>query len=109
LLPRNDVIGTQRRLLHVTDLRFEQGRGCGGQEIPPLVFQVTEGLVEGGGWQAKPPTCVSSEGGGDGGCESPPSLKLRGLYCAPTFQADSRWNGCQFHVDSMDSIWNLFG
>ena len=32
-----------------------------------------------------------------------------GLYCAPTFQADSRWNGCQFHVDSMDSIWNLFG
>jgi len=32
-----------------------------------------------------------------------------GLYCAPTFQADSRWNGCQFHVDSIHSIWNLFG
>ena len=34
---------------------------------------------------------------------------LWGLYCAPTFQADSRWNGCQFHVDSIHSIWNLFG
>jgi len=34
---------------------------------------------------------------------------FRGLYCAPTFQADSRWNGCQFHVDSIHSIWNLFG
>src|SRR6266498_4973802 len=33
----------------------------------------------------------------------------RGLYCAPTFQVDSRWNGCQFHVDSIHSIWNLFG
>ena len=33
----------------------------------------------------------------------------RGLYCAPTFQADSRWNLCQFHVDSMESTWNVFG
>ena len=60
-----------------SDLRFEQGRGHGGWEIPPLVFRAMEGLVEGGGWQAKPPTCVSSEGGGDGGCESPPSLESR--------------------------------
>ena len=30
--------------------------------------------MEGGGWQAKPPTCVSSKGGGSGGHESPPSL-----------------------------------
>ena len=28
-----------------------------------------------GGWQAKPPTCVLSEGGGSGGRESPPSLE----------------------------------
>ena len=59
-----------------SDLRFEQGRGHGGWEIPPLVFRAMEGLVEGGGWQAKPPTCILSEGG-DGGCESPPSLESR--------------------------------
>src|SRR6266511_517121 len=29
----------------------------------------------------------------------------RGLYCAPTFQADSRWNGCQFHPFHMESVW----
>jgi len=32
---------------------------------------------EGGGWQATPSTCISSEEGGRGGCESPPSLKSR--------------------------------
>ena len=53
-----------------------------------LAFKAREGLVVGanplchpnrkredGGWQVKPPTRVSSEGGAGSGCESPPSPK----------------------------------
>src|SRR6266545_4145280 len=47
------------------------------------------------------------------GQDDPSSFELRGggvqmggLYCAPTFQVDSRWNPCHFHVDSIYSIWN---
>jgi len=65
--------------------------GAAGCESPlSLAFRVREVVVvgknplrhsnrewEGGSWQAKPPTRISSEGGGGDGRECPLSLKLR--------------------------------
>ncbi len=68
-------------------LAFERARWRDGLQ---LAFQAREGLVVGanplrhpnreredGGWQVKPPTCVSSEGGAGSGRESPLSPELR--------------------------------
>jgi hypothetical protein len=85
-----------------------------GREGLPLTFRASEVVVvghrghesplslesqvEGGSWQGRPPTRISSERGGGGGRKSPPSLTIRVEGCElagkPSNSRFERGRGC---------------